>query len=103
MVNGIMPRNYIVSRLPPTFHKGEEISFSGGNSRVFFAPSGQLIADIRTKKSTSHASEKELDKLWGADPYGLIHDLADIIHYGFVILIAGITSFVASYRRQSVN
>src|ERR1700676_1188914 len=103
MENGIMLGNYIFRSFAPSFNKCEEITFSGGNARFFFALSSQFVGDIGTKKAASHASEKEPNKLWCADPYGLIHDLADIIHYSLVILIAGIISFVALYRRQPLN
>ena len=74
----------------------------GRDSRILVALPGQSIIDISSNKSASHASESESDKLWDADPYGLIHDLADVIHYFFVVLVAAIAGFIAS-RRMTPN
>ena len=80
---------------------------NGDNERfsVFINPGllvslpGQSVIDVSANQPASRASKSEPDKLWNADPYGLIHDLADIIHYSVVMGFAAIVGFLASWRK----
>jgi hypothetical protein len=71
-------------------------------SFLCLAPSGEPVIDVSANQTTSHTSKSESDKLWDADPYGLYHDVADIIHYFFIVLVAAVVSFFVS-RRMTPN
>jgi hypothetical protein len=63
---------------------------------ICLALSGELVIGVSPNHAASHASKNESDKLWDADPYGLQHDVADGIHYLFVVLIAAVIGFMVA-------
>jgi hypothetical protein len=97
-----------IAKKPPTFLGRVNQAFNERNEFHFFRLyagfavtfPGQSIIGVSSNKSTSHTSKTEPDKLWQADPYGLIHDLADVIHYSIVVLIAAFVGFFASRARS---